>query len=104
MHSDWDVTPLKPLRYVQDAVTRIMAEGGEVLNADERIGVEAALRAVTIDAAWQCRAEQVTGSIEVGKYADLVLLEEDPTRVDPSTLADIAVSQTRLAGAVRFDG
>ncbi|MEO5609546.1 MAG: amidohydrolase [Ornithinibacter sp.] len=102
LHSDWNVTPLEPLRYVQDAATRMMIESGEVLNGDERIPVEAALRAVTVDAAWQCRAESVTGSIEVGKYADLVLLEEDPTAVDPMTIADIAVSQTRLAGGIRF--
>ncbi|PCC25400.1 twin-arginine translocation pathway signal protein [Glutamicibacter sp. BW78] len=102
LHSDWNVTPLEPLRYVQDAVTRIMAEGGGVLNPDERISVEAALRAVTIDAAWQCRADDVTGSIETGKYADLVLLEEDPTAVDPTRIQDIAVAQTRRGGIVRF--
>ncbi|CAN5903192.1 hypothetical protein BH23ACT10_BH23ACT10_12160 [soil metagenome] len=83
MHSDWNVTPLEPLRYVEDAVSRIMAEGGDVLNADERIPVVAALRAVTLDAAWQCRADDITGSLEVGKYADLALLEDDPTSVDP---------------------
>lgn len=102
LHSDWNVTPLEPLRYVQDAVTRIMAENGEVLEADERIPVVAALRAVTLDAAWQCRSEQVTGSIQVGKYADLVLLEDDPTAVEPTAIADIAVSETRLAGTIRY--
>ncbi|MDJ0312568.1 amidohydrolase [Arthrobacter sp. H35-D1] len=102
LHSDWNVTPLEPLRYVEDAATRIMAEGGEVLNANERIGVEAALRAVTIDAAWQCRADKITGSIEAGKYADLVLLEENPLEVEPTSIANIAVSQTLLAGRVRF--
>ena len=104
LHSDWNVTPLEPLRYVQDAVTRIMSEGGEVLNPDERIPVEAALRAVTLDAAWQCRSEQETGSIEVGKYADLVLLDDDPTAVEPTAIADIGVSQTWLGGQVRFAG
>ena len=102
LHSDWNVTPLEPLRYVEDAVTRIMIENGEVLNADERIPVEAALRAVTIDAAWQCRSEDITGSITVGKYADLVLLEDNPTTVDPTSIAKISVSESRLAGAVRF--
>lgn len=103
-HSDWSVTPLEPLRYLQDAVTRAMAEGGEVLNADERIPVEAALRAVTVDAAWQCRSEQITGSIEVGKYADLVILEQDPTAVDPASIAGIKVCQTRLGGSVPCAG
>ena len=102
LHSDWNVTPIEPLRYVQDAVTRVMLENGEVLNGDERICVESALRAVTIDAAWQCQADEVTGSIEVGKYADFALLEQDPTTVDPGSIADISVSQTRLAGRVRF--
>ena len=101
MHSDWNVTPIEPLRYVEDAVTRIMAESGDVLNGDERIPVEAALRAVTIDAAWQCRADDITGSIEVGKYADLVVLEDDPTTADPTRIAGIAVSQTLLAGELR---
>lgn len=102
LHSDWNVTPLQPLRHVQDAVTRIMAENGEVLAADERIPVEAALRAVTIDAAWQCRADGITGSIEAGKYADLVMLEDDPTTVEPTRIADIAVSRTLLAGRTGF--
>ncbi len=101
LHSDWNVTPLEPLRYVEDAVTRVMAEGGEVLNADERISVEAALRAVTIDAAWQCRVDDLVGSLEPGKRADLTLLEEDPTEVDPSRLAAIAVGQTWLDGEAR---
>ena len=100
LHSDWNVTPLEPLRYVQDAVTRIMEEGGEVLNSNERISVEAALRAVTIDAAWQCRADNITGSIEVGKYADLVLLEENPLEIEPTSIENIAVSATLLAGKI----
>lgn len=102
LHSDWNVTPLEPLRYVEDAATRIMAEGGEVLNINEQISVEAALRAITIDAAWQCNADDVTGSIEVGKYADFALLEDDPTAVDPTTISGITVSETYLAGALRF--
>ncbi|MBN9533278.1 MAG: amidohydrolase [Alphaproteobacteria bacterium] len=102
LHSDYGVTPLEPLRYVEDAVARIMADGGEVLNPDERIPVMAALRAVTIDAAWQCRMDDLTGSLEPGKYADLVLLEEDPTEVDPSAISHIPVSETWLAGAKRY--
>jgi cytosine/adenosine deaminase-related metal-dependent hydrolase len=61
-----------------------MNEGGGVFFADERIPVEAALRAVTIDAAWQCRMDDIIGSLEPGKCADLALLECDPTAVDPT--------------------
>lgn len=102
LHSDWRVTPLEPLRYVEDAVTRVMVENGDVLNPEERISVEDALRAITIDAAWQCRADDITGSIEVGKYADLVILERDPMSVDPGRLSQIAVSATFLSGDVRY--
>lgn len=102
LHSDYSVTPLEPLRYVEDAVARVMADGGEVLNPDERIPVVAALRAVTIDAAWQCRMDDLAGSLEPGKYADLILLEKDPTEVDPSTISRIPISETWLAGEQRY--
>lgn len=102
LHSDWNVTPLEPLRYVQDAVTRIMLENNEVLNPDERLDVTAALRAVTIDAAWQCNADDVTGSLEEGKYADFAILDDDPYTVEPEKIDQIAVSQTFLAGEPRF--
>lgn len=45
--------------------------------------VEQAIRAMTIDAAWQLRMEGVIGSLAVGKYADVVVLEKNPFEVDP---------------------
>jgi predicted amidohydrolase YtcJ len=101
LHSDWNVTPLEPLRCVGDAVTRIMNEGGDVFFADERIPVEAALRAVTIDAAWQCQMDNIVGTLEPGKYADLALLEGDPTTASPTGIAKIKISETWLAGERR---
>jgi len=84
---------------VENAVTRTMHHGGDVLNPAEKAPVEAALRMVTADAAWQCRR---TGVIKAGKAADLVILDKDPTRVDPSTIRDIAVRETWLNGERRF--
>jgi predicted amidohydrolase YtcJ len=78
-----------------------MHEGGGVFVPEERIPVEAALRAVTIDAAWQCRMDDITGSLKKGKYADLAMLEEDPTAVDPMKIEAIKVSETWLAGTQR---
>jgi predicted amidohydrolase YtcJ len=101
LHSDWNVTPIEPLRYVEDAVGRIMADGGGVLNADERIPVEAALRAVTIDAAWQCHLDDISGDLVAGKAADMTILEEDPTGVDHDRIARIAISETWLDGIRR---
>ena len=101
-HSDYNVTPLGPLRMVQDAVTRIMADGGDVFFADERVSPDLALRGVTIDAAYQCRMDDICGSLEVGKYADLTILEDDPTKVNPMKIEDIVVSETWLAGEKRY--
>ncbi|MFM7061478.1 MAG: amidohydrolase [Actinomycetes bacterium] len=98
-HSDFNVTDIDPLLSVQTAVTRVMRDGGEVLNPDECDTVADALRAITIDAAWQVHADDVTGSIEVGKYADLVLLTADPQAVAPDAIAAIDVVATYVAGA-----
>jgi len=101
LHSDYNVTDIGPLRCVQDAVTRVMHEGGEVMVPEERIPVAAALKAVTIDAAWQCQMEEIAGSLEKGKFADLAILEDDPTAIDPMKIEDIKVSETWLAGTER---
>lgn len=98
LHSDHSVTPIEPLRSVQTAVTRLTWRDGKVLNADECVPVDAALRAVTIDAAWQTHSDDVLGSLEVGKLADLVVLGADPRAVDPDGIAELPVLETRLAG------
>lgn len=101
-HSDYSVSPICPLRSVQTAVTRSMHDGGEVLNADERISVEAALRAVTIDAAWQTHTDTVLGSLEPGKHADFAILSSDPRRATVGGIGEITVQQTRLGGDVTW--
>ncbi len=101
LHSDWNVTPIEPLRYVEDAVTRVMNEGGDVFFPEECIPVDAALRAVTIDAAWQCHMEDQIGSLEAGKFADFAILEQDPTTPDVK-IGKIKVSETWMGGVERF--
>jgi hypothetical protein len=75
-----------------------MAPSGRVLGPEERLTVEQAIRAQTIDAAWQLFADDVIGSLEVGKYADLVVLSADPRTVSPELIADLDVRATFLAG------
>lgn len=101
LHSDWNVTPIEPLRYVEDAVTRVMNEGGGVFFPEECISVEAALRAVTIDAAWQCHMDEQVGSLEPGKLADFVILEDDPTAAGVK-ISKIKVSETWMDGKQRY--
>lgn len=98
---DFNVTPIGPLRCVQRAATRIMKDGGEVFVPEQRIPVEAALRAVTIDAAWQCRMDDIAGSLKPRKYADLTILEQIPIEVGPTDIEKIKVSETWLAGERR---
>ncbi|KMN81226.1 hypothetical protein VK98_15145 [Chromobacterium sp. LK11] len=102
LHSDHFVSPLGTLRMMEQAVTRVMEADPErqPLNPAECLERIAALRAVTLDAAWQCHMDHIVGSLEPGKLADLAILEQDP--LDPAvpvgTLRDIRVHQTWLAG------
>ncbi|MEI6441048.1 MAG: amidohydrolase [Alphaproteobacteria bacterium] len=102
LHSDYNVTPIDPLRCIQNAVVRDMIDGGEVLNPAERITPMQAIRAMTIDAAWQCHLDHVCGSLEKGKAADFVVLEKDPNLVPPDEIQKIAIHSTWLDGARRF--
>jgi len=56
------------------------------------------LRAMTIDAAWQCHSDHEVGSLTVGKYADFIVLETDPRLVAPAQLSQIAVQETWVSG------
>ncbi|TQF74002.1 amidohydrolase [Rhodococcus spelaei] len=96
-HNDGPVTPIEPLRNIQVAVTRT-SRRGRTFGPEHRVTVQEALRAVTIDAAWQLFSEHEVGSIEVGKFADFVVLAENPLDVEPMRIGDIAVLGTYLAG------
>ncbi|MFD1696395.1 amidohydrolase [Roseibium aestuarii] len=99
LHSDYFVTEPNPLHMIEMAVTRkTWKEPDYVLAPDERISVETAIRAMTINAAWQMGSEHEIGSLEAGKFADFVLLEKDPRKVDPDTIKEIAVLETWLGG------
>ena len=81
----------------EHSITRIMERDPDckVLNPNEKITPEQALRAVTYDAAWQCHADQWVGSLEEGKLADYVILEEEPiTRRNPVGMRNIPALET----------
>ncbi len=100
VHSDAPVFPIDPLMAVWCAVNRVSAAGVDV-GPEERITPYEALRAVTIDAAWQVFHEGDRGSIEVGKYADLVVLEQNPLE-HPRTIREIRVRETIVGGRTIF--
>ncbi|KQW20967.1 amidohydrolase [Afipia sp. Root123D2] len=103
LHSDYSLVlvPLHPLTAAWIAVNRIALDGKTVLAPGERIGVERALRAITIDAAYVLGMEQKIGSLEPGKMADFVILDQDPYEVNPANLKDIGIWGTVLGGQVQ---
>ncbi|MEX2227677.1 MAG: amidohydrolase [Dehalococcoidia bacterium] len=98
-HNDGGVTRIEPLRNMQVAVTR-RSRSGRSLAPEECVSVEEAIRAQTIDAAYQLFMDDIVGSVEVGKYADLVVLSRDITSVPVEQIADVEVVATLLAGQV----
>lgn len=99
MHSDAPVSPLGTLHKIRVAVSRDMwKEPGTILAPQERVSVEAAIRAVTVNAAWQCHSDHEIGTLEPGKLADLVVLEQDPRRVEATEISDIGVAETWMDG------
>jgi predicted amidohydrolase YtcJ len=101
-HSDAPITPLNPL-FTAWCASQRETSSGRVLGASERVPVADALRAITLGAAYTLRMDHLVGSIEVGKFADFAVLEEDPSEVAPERLKDLDVWGTVLGGRV-FQG
>jgi len=97
VHSDAPITALAPMFTAWCAVNRVTSSG-HVLGASERISVADALRTITLGAAYTLGLDDRIGSIEVGKFADFCVLEDDPTAVDPTALRDVRIAGTVLGG------
>lgn len=95
-HSDY-IVPLDPLFTVWTAVNRL-SRSGRVIGSQERITPRQALKAITLDGAWQYGEEDSKGSISPGKLADLVILDSNPLTADPKTLKDIEILATYKEG------
>ncbi|WP_116474367.1 amidohydrolase [Zobellella maritima] len=99
MHSDAPVTPLGPLFTAWCAAQRQTASGAS-LGLEERLNVTDALQMITLGAAYTLRLDHLVGSLEVGKFADMVVLDEDPLQIPAERLRDIRVHATVLGGQV----
>jgi predicted amidohydrolase YtcJ len=100
LHSDFNlvVGPMAPLIAAWVAVNRIAADDATVMAPGERISVDRAMRAITVDAAFVLRRDHEIGSLEAGKLADMAVLADDPYEVDPAALRDVQVKGTILGG------
>ena len=96
-HTDFNVSPIDQMFVVWTAVNRV-SRGGEVIGPDQRVTPLEALKAITINAAFQYFEEKSKGSLEPGKLADLVILDKNPLKVDPMTIKDIKVVETIKEG------
>jgi predicted amidohydrolase YtcJ len=95
--SDFSPGPFAPLMGIQGMVTRT-GWNGETWGANQRIGVDEALRVVTINGAYASHEESIKGSIAPGKFADFVVLANDPHTADPNKIKDIAIVRTVTGG------
>jgi predicted amidohydrolase YtcJ len=101
LSSDSDVCSYRPLDTIAAAVMRTSL-GGAVLGPDQRITVEEAVRAHTIEAAHALFAEDRLGSIEPGKYADLTVVDGGLFGVSPEGIGDLGIWMTVIGGEVVF--
>jgi len=103
--SDWFVAPATPLEGIYGAVTRRTLDGknpdGWV--PEQKITVEEALRAYTINAAYASFEEDLKGTLEPGKLADFVVFDRDITAIDPVEIRDVKAQQTWVGGKKVFD-
>jgi predicted amidohydrolase YtcJ len=99
--SDYSPGPFEPMMALQSLVTR-KDYAGRVWGAEQRVSVDEALRIGTINGAYASYEEGVKGSITVGKYADFVILEQDPHTVEPDRLKDIQIVRTVVGGSTAY--
>lgn len=100
IHSDSPVTAVDPWLLLWSAVTRL-DEDGEILGPDERVSAYEGILALTRNAAAQYRLTD-RGTLETGKRADFIVLEQDPFGIDEMNLKDIRVMRTYVDGKLVF--
>ena len=97
LHNDSPMYPAEPFKLMRTAVTRKTRKGA-LIGADQAVTVDEAIKALTINPAWQMFLENVLGSLEPGKLADLVVLSENPRKIEPDSLDQIQVLETYRGG------
>jgi predicted amidohydrolase YtcJ len=102
--SDWPVGPLNPIIGIYAAVTRrtLDGENPDGWVPEQKISVEQAVTAYTINNAWAGFQEDDLGTIEAGKLADLVILSDNIFEIAPQNIIDVEVVLTMIGGEVAY--
>ena len=102
LHADSPMFPPEPFSLMQTAMTR-QTSSGKLLNQQQAIDIHQALRAMTINGAYQLRIEDQAGSLEPGKWADLLIVDRNPYTTPAAELDQLQVQAVYLAGRQQFD-
>jgi predicted amidohydrolase YtcJ len=100
--SDYTASPADPMMWLQSQLTRTDITG-KVWGANQRITLEEALRCGTLNGAYAAFEERIKGSIQPGQLADLIALDRDPFKTDPSELRTIKVERTMVGGSWKYE-
>ncbi len=102
--SDWNVSSPDPLQAIEASVTRgnVFDPAVPVFMPQERISLEDAIKATTLNAAYVNHLDGHTGSIEIGKLGDLVVLDRNLFEIEPAEISDAKVMKTLFGGKVIF--
>jgi predicted amidohydrolase YtcJ len=101
LHEDCPVVPISPLMCISSAVSR-ETKSGQILGQEQKISVEEAIKAMTINGAYLAFEENIKGSIEIGKLADFAAISADPFQVNPAEIKDLQVELTIIGGKVVY--
>jgi predicted amidohydrolase YtcJ len=102
-HSDSPVSPIHPLKYASEGAARLWQVAPQkVLNPNQKVSINNALKAITIDAAYQLKMDDKIGSIQEGKYADFAIMNQNPMKTDAYKIRDIEVNETWINGQQVF--
>ena len=102
LHSDAPISPYPAMIRLGSAVNRKTKDGGIVIGANQRIGAEDAIKAYTFGGAYATFEEKKKGRLIPGEYADMIVLGNDPTTVDPEKIYDIKVLTTIVGGNIVY--
>jgi predicted amidohydrolase YtcJ len=103
--TDWNVAPLNPMETIYAAVTRATLDGKNPQGwvPEQKLTVAETVYAYTMGSAYAEFQENEKGSITPGKFADLVILNQDIFRIDPVAIKDVRVEMTIVGGKIVWD-